>query len=265
MVFDCLVCFSLEKITIPEQDCKYFIEIEHEQIIHKQEFPSENHMIAYLKDPFNNSNDEVFDITIFKKTSRKLYIIAKGRITLSHKQVIQEQTFYFDKIVQLNCSERKKGKLLLKAVILDAPQQNNIISAENKFLEDFNYNQAKIKFFNVLSDPYSIKNFTKNLEKEIETNVKGIVISKKNNISELKEEDVLPDKYDDSFMNDLSFCSISYDSDNEGFNDCSNSLNLNINNKGVASENELEKKKLKILDNILINPRTKIDIDLEKR
>lgn len=270
MGFDCLICFVIEKITIPNYDCKYYIEIEHEQSMHRQEFPSENHMIAYMKDPFNNNIDEYFDITVFRKTSKKLYIIAKGKVTIYAKQVLQEENFFFEKSVQLNCPEKKKGKMILKAIIMDAPVQNNIISAENKFLVDFNYNQAKMKLMAILSDPQTTFNFTKNLEKEIDNQNKCNQQSKANNFQqnrkfiEIKEEDFLPEKNDDSFLNDLSFVSLSYDSSNEFFEDDSN-FRESITNTAISSEQELEKKKLKVLDNILINPRTKVDIELEKR
>ena len=112
----------------------------------------------------------------------------------------------------------------------------------------------------VLSDPTSISHYTKNIEKELDLKQgiqqKQILLKK---LTEIKEEDFLPEKHDDSFLNDLSFCSISYDSENEILSD-----EETMGTK-ITTENEFTRKKLKVLDNILLNPRTKVDLDLEKR
>lgn len=271
MPFDCLVCFNIEKISLPEEENKLYIDIEHEQTLHKQVFPSENTpMISYLKDAFVSNNDEVFEITITKRTQRKIYVVAKGKITLFYEPVISGGVFYFEKLVSLNCSGKRKGKMLVKAVILDPPQNNNIVSAENKFLVDFNYNQAKLKLLTVLSDPLNnIGSFTRHLDKEVDNyNKRNNTLRKeKTRYVETKEEDFLPEKHDDSFLNDLSFLSMSYDSDDdiaEGYENQEDSQGMQ-GSQGITSDYELQRKKLKILDNILLNPRTKVDLDLEKR
>lgn len=252
MGFDCIICFFFEKVNLPLQDhtstTKYLVEVEHEQIVQKLTIPSDNYRMNFFKDPFNSATDEIFDLTLYKQErKKKLIIVAKGRVTLFFNQVIEEQLFYFDKTVFLNCAQNKKGKLQLKIALIDSLNG----SSDSRYLSEFNRNLAKMKFLAILNDPHFVYQHATNLIGEIgnKYNIKQV---DKKKLLEVKEEDFLADKTDDSFINDLSFCSISIDSDED------------FEGK-IISEVEYERKKLKNLESLLVDSNTKVDLDLENK
>lgn len=259
MSINCNLSIVIENIDIPniQSQSDFFVEIEHEDIVFK--FKKLENVV--IKDLFNNDFDEIFNITVFSIIDSKAKIQGKGSLNLGKYRTLKEFQLFQNFKIELKCKNKLKGSINLKVVITDYDKQ-----LKNSFLLKSNYNELvkeRIKVVKIFKEPNLIYNYTQKIEEEYFKIYEKLPV-KILSLNEVYQPIVFETNIENDIFN-MSFQSISLDLENENENEIEINYDFDSDSNIKLLQTIDEEKKCIIIENLLINENSRLDINLEKK